>query len=651
MKVSAFRKAFALAFSVLLLLSASHAALAEVKEGVPGDLKKSWASDTLQEWWTKGWIHGYPDGTFRPNSNISRAEFISLVNQALSLSIPGDISFRDIRQKDWAYEAIAIAYRAGYVKGYEDGTIRPNQAVSREEAAFMVHTLLQLEGSNSGVSRFRDAAGFADWSQAAIGALTAEGIMSGYPDGMFRPRNKITRVEAIVTLNNAMRNAATKRAKTYTQPGEFGSTSGIPSIVGDVMVQSSDVTLQNMLILGDLSIQGMGTSKEVTLKNVIVRGKTLISGGASQVGIVDSTLGYMNVCATSGSVRIVAAGRTQVGQTSLCSSVALEEKQLTGDGFREVILSADMAKGATAELRGDFDTVAVNASGVKLQLEQGSIQKAAFSPGSVGSSGRVAPGTSVDRLVLDAVVSISGQGSIETATLNTGAGGSTFEKKPDRIDGAESSGGIVGQPDISPPLFEAGYPQWLAAWETNALVVVKANEHGKVYVIAALPSDPPPNSFQVKIGQIGNGSPAISTALGLLTANTEIAIPVNGLTAGTDYVFYVVAEDIAGNLQTIPTAGIAKTSGLAPLKFDTTSLPYGKVGDAYAAVTIETSGGVGSRTYSLISGALPVGMAFTSKGVFSGTPTVAGSYTFTLRVADGQPVSADQTFTVVVTPS
>jgi len=654
MTVSTFRKAFVLALSVLLLLSASHAALAEVKDEAPGDLKKSWASGTLQEWWTNGWIHGYPDGTFRPDSNNSRAEFISLVNRALGLSVQGDISFRDIGQKHWARDAIAIAYRAGYVKGYEDGTIRPDQDVSREEVAFMVYTLLQLEGGKSDVSRFRDAASFPKWSKTAIGSLAAEGIMSGYPDGMFRPGNKITRAEAVVALNNAMRYAATERTKAYAQPGEFGSASGIPLIVGNVVIQSSGVTLQNMLILGDLGIQGTGTSGEVNLKNVVVRGKTLISGGASQVGVDDSTLGYMNVCMTNSSVRIVATGRTQVGPTALCSSAVLEEMQLTGDGFGEVILSADMAKGSTAELRGAFDTVTVNASGVKLRLEQGSIQNAAFGPGSSGSSGRVAPETSIARLVLDSDVSISGQGTIEAATLNAGAGGTTFERKPGQVDGAEKNGAIFPpsgeQPDSSPPLFEAGYPKWLAGFETSALVMVKANKHGRVYAVAALPSDPPPNSLQVKAGQTGNGSPAISTAKSVLSANTEMGISVNGLTTGTDYALYVVAEDNIGNMQTTPAAGMVKTSGLAPLKFVTSSLPNGQVGTAYAPVTIESSGGVGTRTYSVAGGALPVGMAFTSKGVFSGTPTVAGSYTFALRVTDDQSTFANQSFTVVIDP-
>ncbi|RAV08878.1 putative Ig domain-containing protein, partial [Paenibacillus contaminans] len=86
-----------------------------------------------------------------------------------------------------------------------------------------------------------------------------------------------------------------------------------------------------------------------------------------------------------------------------------------------------------------------------------------------------------------------------------------------------------------------------------------------------------------------------------------------------------------------------------PITFITTSLPNGKAGTPYA-VTLESSGGIGTRNYSLVSGGLPIGTAFSSAGVFSGTPSVAGTYTFTLRVTDSQPASASQSFTIVIAP-
>lgn len=136
-----FRRAIIAALSMCLIFTSFHAVFAEVKQAAPVDLKSSWASDVLSEWWAKEWIYGYSDGTFRPNTNISRAEFITLANRALGLTTQADISFHDLHSDNWAYDQIAIAFHAGYVKGYEDGTVRPSSPISREEVAVMVNTL------------------------------------------------------------------------------------------------------------------------------------------------------------------------------------------------------------------------------------------------------------------------------------------------------------------------------------------------------------------------------------------------------------------------------------------------------------------------------------------------------------------------------
>jgi hypothetical protein len=425
-----------------------------------------------------------------------------------------------------------------------------------------------------------------------------------------------------------------------------------------------------MVILGDLTVDGVEASGGITLQNVIVRGDTHINGGVNLANVVDSTLESLQVCMKNGSVRITAEGRTVIHRTSLCSSAVLEEKQLTGEGFIDALLSREMAAGSSAELRGDLDAVNVDGTGVKLLLDQGTIRTVTFgkdSGGSVGYVGYDGKDSTIEHLVLDAVISIFGQGTIETATLNQGAEGSKFERKPGQIDGPQAgsavippvdgggsaSGGEVPVPtppgDTAPPIFLATYPQWAAVSETSAQVTSKMNEQGQLYAVAVLRNDPAPTSAQVKAGLNSGGSNALSYALSFAAANAETVLQLNGLTAGTDYDIYAAAADSNGNMQTMPVKGSVKTNGIAPLKFVTASLPNGKAGTAYA-FTLESSGGVGARAYSLVSGALPVGTAFSSAGVFSGTPSVAGTYTFTLRVTDSQPASVEQSFTLTVEP-
>ena len=154
----------------------------------------------------------------------------------------------------------------------------------------------------------------------------------------------------------------------------------------------------------------------------------------------------------------------------------------------------------------------------------------------------------------------------------------------------------------------------------------------------------------MKDGKDSIGAYALSFTQGLFAANMEKMLQLTGLTAGTDYDIYVVAEDDKGNLQPFPTKGSVLTNGVAPLKIVAASLPKGKIGEVYALQTISASGGVGARTFSLASGALPPGMAFTSSGIFSGSPTVAGTYTFTIRVTDSVGTNAQQSFSVAIDP-
>ena len=101
----------------------------------PNDITGHWAEDVIREWLASGLASGYPDNTFRPDANISRAEFMTLVNKAFYLTQGQLINFKDVQVSDWYYDTIARAVAAGYISGYPDGTIRPEQSITRQEAA------------------------------------------------------------------------------------------------------------------------------------------------------------------------------------------------------------------------------------------------------------------------------------------------------------------------------------------------------------------------------------------------------------------------------------------------------------------------------------------------------------------------------------
>lgn len=182
-----------LCFSITLLFAALF--LAGPVLAQPSDIGGHWAEKQISEWADKGLAKGYPDGSFMPDSTITRAEFITLVNNSFGLRQRAEASFSDVGATDWFTEEIAKARAAGYIAGYEDGTVKPDNPISRQEAAAILAKIskLDISGSPAAVNKFKDSASISRWSSGAVSAVVTRGYMSGYPDKTFRPETFITR--------------------------------------------------------------------------------------------------------------------------------------------------------------------------------------------------------------------------------------------------------------------------------------------------------------------------------------------------------------------------------------------------------------------------------------------------------------------------
>ncbi|PKM54848.1 MAG: hypothetical protein CVV00_06440 [Firmicutes bacterium HGW-Firmicutes-5] len=186
---------------VLAPLSSIHALEVE-------DMAGHWAMEVINEWLTEGLAQGYPDGNFKPDHPITRAEFIALTNRAFDFSEEEGNTFHDVLENDWYNNAIKVAIAASYIGGYPDGTLKPKAAITRQEVAIIISKIKNLENDPSQSSIFTDAHTIPEWSIGQIGAVVEAGYMSGYPDGSFRPLNPITRAEAVATLNRAIKDEA-----------------------------------------------------------------------------------------------------------------------------------------------------------------------------------------------------------------------------------------------------------------------------------------------------------------------------------------------------------------------------------------------------------------------------------------------------------
>jgi len=166
------------------------------------DISKHWAEESIKQAVLDGIITGFPDGTFRPDKPVSRAEFTVMLACALELDGSGaSLPFTDRAEIGaWAEEAIAHAVRVGIVNGYGDGRFRPNVPITRSEMATMIARALQLPTEAIAQTGFTDDDRIPGWAKSAVESLRKLDIVNGRGDGKYVPNDKVTRAESVVAL-------------------------------------------------------------------------------------------------------------------------------------------------------------------------------------------------------------------------------------------------------------------------------------------------------------------------------------------------------------------------------------------------------------------------------------------------------------------
>ncbi|MGB5824682.1 MAG: S-layer homology domain-containing protein [Proteocatella sp.] len=189
-----------ISLSVIFTLLSTPAAFAD---SFKDTASAKWAQPSIDKMVEKGYVGGFPDGTFRPSANISRAELIAIINKMNGFTQEASVEFKDVKHSHWAYSEIRKAIQAGYVSGMPDGTFQPNTPVTREQAATIINNLYKFENNADGIT-IKDQNKLSPWASDAVSAILANGIMGGYPDGTFGGKKLITRAECIVVLDRVI---------------------------------------------------------------------------------------------------------------------------------------------------------------------------------------------------------------------------------------------------------------------------------------------------------------------------------------------------------------------------------------------------------------------------------------------------------------
>lgn len=172
----------------------------------PTDLNNHWAKDYVYDFIDSGYINGYEDNTFKPDNQITRAEFVKIVNKVFGYTEAGEISFTDIASNAWYKNEVAIAVKAGYINGKSDTIFDPEAPITRQEAAKIIATIKNCADNDfDKLGSFSDNKSVDSWAKAYVEGVIEAGYMNGYSDNTFRPNQKITRAEAVVTLQRTIK--------------------------------------------------------------------------------------------------------------------------------------------------------------------------------------------------------------------------------------------------------------------------------------------------------------------------------------------------------------------------------------------------------------------------------------------------------------
>jgi parallel beta-helix repeat protein len=184
--------------------------------------------DVPTGYWAKGYIEalasqniiaGFPDGGFKPNEPVTRAQFATIVNKALTPTAKrAGIEFKDVPSNFWAYAAIQAAYRGQFVSGYPDGTFKPQQQIPRVQVLVALANGLGLTADNLNVlSFYTDAAQIPKYATAAVAGATAKQLVINYPTvKQLNPTREATRAEVAAFVYQALVNAG--RAQAIPSP-------------------------------------------------------------------------------------------------------------------------------------------------------------------------------------------------------------------------------------------------------------------------------------------------------------------------------------------------------------------------------------------------------------------------------------------------
>ena len=206
------KKRIILILAIIMILSVFSQAFGQLN-----DINGHWAEGEIRDLVNKGIINGYEDSTFRPEREISRVEFVSIINKALGLTDVEQVGFEDVT-RTWHIEEVGKALAVGYINGYGDGRFGPDDKITRQDAATIIGRAFKLEELSNPSSRFNDDDDIRDHARGFVNVLWEKRYISGYSDNTFKPLNTIIRAEVATMVASTLAGETNDKPEPEPKP-------------------------------------------------------------------------------------------------------------------------------------------------------------------------------------------------------------------------------------------------------------------------------------------------------------------------------------------------------------------------------------------------------------------------------------------------
>lgn len=178
------------------------------------DMASHWAKNAVNNMGSRMIVSGTGDGLFNPDQDITRAEFAAIMVRGLGLRPEGGESlFADVKDSDWYNDVIRTAHAFGLINGFADGTFRPNEKITREQAMLIISramAITKLQGVDSErraaevLQAFADAGSVSSWASLGIADSVRAGVVMGRSSNVLAPKAYITRAEVAMMMQRLL---------------------------------------------------------------------------------------------------------------------------------------------------------------------------------------------------------------------------------------------------------------------------------------------------------------------------------------------------------------------------------------------------------------------------------------------------------------